>query len=136
MAKQQKISFTEFRKQFSNEDSCREYLFTRRWSTGFVCPKCGHNACYCLSTRKIFQCKACRHQTSVTAGTVMHRSHLPLLVWFWAIYFVARDKRGYSALQLFRELDLPYNTAWFLLQRIRFVMGQRDANYTLSGLVD
>lgn len=66
----------------------------------------------------------------------MHKSHLPLTTWFWAIYLVASDKRGYSASQLGRQLELSYSTAWFLLHRIRDAMGQRDAEYLLSGLVE
>ena len=66
----------------------------------------------------------------------MHRSHLPLLTWFWAMFLVAKDKRGFSATQLSKELDLPYNTAWFLLHRIRFAMSQREDNYLLSDIVE
>ena len=66
----------------------------------------------------------------------MDRSHLSLKIWLWSIYLVACDKRGYSATQLSKELDLPYNTAWFLLQRIRHAMTQRDDNYMLTGLVE
>lgn len=66
----------------------------------------------------------------------MDRSHLALRIWIWAIYLVARDKRGYSAMQLSTELRLPYNTAWFLLHRIRKAMAQRDDNYMLAGIVE
>jgi len=66
----------------------------------------------------------------------MDRSHLKLQIWAWAIYLVARDKRGYSAKQLSTELNLPYNTAWFLLHRIRHAMAQRDDNYMLTGTVE
>ena len=65
----------------------------------------------------------------------MHRSHLPLLIWFWAIYLVSKDKRGCSATQLGKELNLPYNTAWFLLHRIRSAMTNRENTYQLSGIV-
>jgi len=66
----------------------------------------------------------------------MDRSHLPLQTWFWALYMVARDKRGCSAMQLSKELELPYNTAWFLLHRIRHAMANRDQDYLLSGIVE
>jgi len=66
----------------------------------------------------------------------MDRSHLKLQIWVWAIYLVARDKRGYSAKQISTELSLPYNTAWFLLHRIRKAMAQRDDNYMLGGIVE
>lgn len=65
----------------------------------------------------------------------MHRTHLPLVVWFWAIYLVATDKHGYSAKQPSRELEIPYKSAWYLLHRIRNAMSKRDKNYVLSGSV-
>ena len=74
--------------------------------------------------------------TSVTAGTVMHRTHLSLVLWFWAIYLCVNDKRGISASQLAKMLENGYESAWYLLKRIRKAMGQRDAKYLLSGLME
>lgn len=136
MARQKRMGFREVQEWFSTEDACREYLSELRWPNGFICPRCGCREYYQISTRNKYQCKNCRHQTSVTAGTVMDRSHLELRIWVWAIYLVARDKRGYSAMQLSTELNLPYNTAWFLLHRIRKAMAQRDDNYMLGGIVE
>ena len=99
MARAESITFKEFRTRFSTEESCRAELFRLRFPNGFVCPKCGCTEYYPVRGRNTFQCRACRHQTSVTAGTVMHRTHLPLTVWFWAIYFCATNKRGISAVQ-------------------------------------
>ena len=78
MAHAEKITFQEFRTRFSTEESCRAELFRLRFPNGFVCPKCGCTEYYPVRGRNAFQCRACRHQTSVTAGTVMHRTHLPL----------------------------------------------------------
>jgi len=136
MAKQETMTFWEFQERFNTEEACREYLFKLRWANGFKCPRCGCVEYYIISTRNKYQCKSCRYQASVTAGTVMDRSHLSLKIWLWAIYLVACDKRGYSATQISKELDLPYNTAWFLLHRIRHAMTQRDDNYMLTGLVE
>ena len=99
MARAESITFEEFRTRFSTEESCRAELFRLRFPNGFFCPKCGCTEYYPVRGRNAFQCRACRHQTSVTAGTVMHRTHLPLTVWFWAIYLCATDKRGISAVQ-------------------------------------
>ena len=66
----------------------------------------------------------------------MHRTHLPLTVWFWTIYLCATDKRGISAVQLSRTLNICYESAWYLLHRIRVAMGKRDGNYELSGIVE
>jgi hypothetical protein len=63
----------------------------------------------------------------------MHRTHLPLTVWFWAIYLCATDKRGISAKALTRQLGLSYESAWYLLTRIRSAMRERDQRYLLEG---
>ena len=136
MASDRIIGYSAFQKQYATVEDCRKKLFEIRFPNGFICPRCGCVEYYTIPTRNLYQCKGCRHQLSVTAGTVMHRSHLPLLTWFWAIYLVSKDKRGFSAKQLERELGLPYNTAWFLLHRIRSAMSQRDEQYQLAGVVE
>jgi len=130
------MGFEDIQKRFDTEEACREYLIQLRWPEGFMCPMCGCREYYQISTRHKYECKNCRYQASVTAGTVMDRSHLSLRRWIWAIYLVSRDKRGYSAMQLSRVLSLPYNTAWFLLHRIRHAMAERDSNYMLTGIVE
>lgn len=136
MARAVKVTFKEFRTLYSTEDACRAELFRLRFPNGFVCPVCGCTEYYPVRGRNTFQCRSCRRQTSVTAGTVMHRTHLPLTIWFWAIYLCAADKRGISAVQPSRTLGICYDSAWHLLDRIRTAMGQRDAQYQLSGIVE
>lgn len=136
MAKQEEISFFEFKEKYSNEDKCREHLFHLRWPDGFICPKCGNKAYYPIKNRNKYQCTACKHQTSVTAGTVMDKSHIKLEKWFWAVYLVSTDKRGYSATALQKQLGIGYKAAWYLLQRIRTAMMERDWDYMLSGIVE
>lgn len=136
MAQAAAITFKEFRTRYDTEDACRAELFHLRFPDGFVCPVCGCREYYPIKGRNTFQCRSCRHQTSVTAGTVMHRTHLPLTVWFWAIYLCATDKRGISAVQLSRTLGICYDSAWHVLDKIRTAMGQRDDNYQLSGIIE
>ncbi len=136
MSQQKEISFKEFRQRFQTEEACEVYLFEQRWPEGFVCPKCGGTGCYRLRGRREYVCKQCHRQSSVTAGTVLHRTHLPLTVWFWAIYLTVRDKRGISATLLSSELEIAYSSAWYLLHRLRKAMGQRDQDYVLSGIVE
>ena len=107
MANQEKMSFADFRKRFNNEDACREYLYKLRWPERFVCPQCGGVDCYHIKGRNKYQCVQCRHQASVTSGTVMHKSKLSLQTWFWAIYLVSRDKRGYPPLSSQKSSTLP-----------------------------
>ena len=136
MSKKKMLSFARFIKRFPNESACVEYLYKVKWPTGFVCPVCGCRHCYAIKTRRQYQCANCRHQTSLTANTVMHRSHLPLTKWFWAIYLVACDKRGISALALAGKIEVCYETAWNMLRRIRGAMEMRDEHYVLGGIVE
>ena len=118
-----------FQARFATEEACRGYLAASRWPHGFRCPRCSHPEAYELATRAVFKCKACRHQASVTAGTVLHRTRVPLTLWFWAAYLVTTYTPGISALQLQRQLGLSrYETAWTMLQRLRAAMvrPQRD----------
>lgn len=123
MSQQKGMNFKEFRQRSQTEKACEEYLYQLRWPVGFVCPKCGGAGCYRLCGRREYICKHCHRQNSVTVGTVLHRTHLPLTVWFWTIYLIVRDKRGISATQLFSELGIAYSSAWYLLHRLRKAMG-------------
>lgn len=132
----QEISLLEFQKRYQIEEDCEKKLFELRWAQGFVCPICGHQEYYRVTQRKLYQCKRCRHQTSLTAGTIMHNTRTSLLLWFWAIYLVSTDKRGVSALSLSKKLGLSYWKAWTMLHKIRHAMKNRDAAYQLAGIVE
>jgi len=130
------MSFDEFCELFATEEACREKLFQMRWPEGFECPKCGGKTCGYHEKKKIYQCKTCRHQASMTAGTVMEHTRLPIKIWFWAIFIMATDKRGSSATYLSTVLKIRYKSAWLLLQKLRSAMGDRDARYLLDGIVE
>jgi transposase-like protein len=116
-------SIVEFQRRFADEDACRAYLFASRWPEGFRCRRCGGGEVGVLQRRRVWQCKSCGLQTSVTAGTVMHGTRTPLTLWFWAAYLVATHHPGISAVQLQRQLGLRrYETAWLLLQKLRRAM--------------
>lgn len=126
----------EFQNKYQSEQDCENRLFELRWPQGFVCPICGHHEYYFVSKRKLYQCRGCRHQASLTAGTVMHGTRTPLLIWFWAIYLLSTDKRGLSALSLSKKLGISYWRAWTMLQKIRRAMRERDSKYKLAGMVE
>ena len=112
----------EFQDRFRTEDACRAYLRQVRWPEGFRCPRCGQDQAWPTS-RNLWQCRACGHDVSVTAGTVFHRTRLPLRVWFQAIWLVTNQKSGVSALGLQRTLGLSrYETAWAILHKLRRAM--------------
>lgn len=123
--------------QFQSEDKCRAFLEDLRWPGGVRCPRCGTDSVSRLKERKQFDCNepSCRYQFSVTAGTVFHDSHLPLWKWFLAIYMVGESKKGISAKQLQRSLDVSYKTAWYLGHRIRSAM-EEDSPIPLMGIVE
>src|SRR6516162_11154984 len=91
-------SLAEFQKSFPDEGSCAAFLFKWRWPDGFVCPSCGKRRAVGLKSRpRLHECLDCGRQTSVTAGTTMHRSKLPLTTWFWAAHLMATHSNGMSA---------------------------------------
>lgn len=118
------MSRTDFSKRFPDDAACAAFLFQQRWPAGFVCPACGGAKAWALKSKShAFECAACGRQTSVTAGTIFHRSKLPLLIWFQAIHAVASHSNGISALQLQGQLGLgSYKTAWLLLAKLRRAM--------------
>ncbi len=130
------MSFFEFQRKYNTEEACRDKLFHIRWQDGYVCPRCGNTTYYFHSTRKLYQCKECKYQASVTSGTIMHKTRIPLVKWFWAIYLIISDKRGISALELSKKLELRYATAWEILHKIRKAMKDRDSQYKLLGVIE
>jgi transposase-like protein len=126
----------EFQQRFGDEEACRAYLVASRWPDGFRCPRCAESERYELRTRPLLVCRACGHQTSVTAGTVLHRSRVPLQQWFWAAYLLTTQTPGVSATQLQRQLGLSrYETAWAMLQKLRRAM-LRPEREPLGGIVE
>jgi transposase-like protein len=121
--------------RFGSEDKCRAYLEDLRWPDGVECPRCQSKKISRIAERKQYECSDCRYQFSVTAGTIMHDSHLPLWKWFLAIYLVTESKKGISAKQLQRTLAVSYKTAWYLCHRIRDAMGD-DEQPQLVGVIE
>jgi len=115
---------------FHDEDKAREWLEASRWPAGPVCPHCGSFGVTRMGGTRhragLFYCPDCRGQFTVMTGSVMERSHIPLPKWVLAIRLMTASKKGVSAHQLHRMLDLTYKTAWFMAHRIREAM--RDAN--------
>jgi transposase-like protein len=121
---------------FPNEDACWAHLRAVRWPQGFECPACQQRESSWLSRRRLEQCRACRRQTSVTAGTVLHGTRVGLRIWFLAFFFLGRHKKGISALQFQRDTGLgSYQTAWVLLHKVRSALAE-GAGFLLTGTVE
>lgn len=127
-------TIVEFQRRFPDDDACMEYLFASRWPEGFACPRCGHGQAWPVAKRRlVWECAACRRQTSVTAGTVLHKTHTPLHLWFWAAYLMSTPTPGVSAVQLQRQLGLGrYETAWTMLHKLRRAMVNPERQHLLD----
>src|SRR4051812_2973876 len=130
-------SLPEFEAQFPDDAACARWPFGKRWPDGFRCPGYGHDKGWELGRGTLLvECARCRRQTSVTAGTVLHRSHLPLKLWFLAAWLVATHKNGISARQLGLQLGLGSSkTAWLLSRKLRHAM-VAPGREPLVGLVE
>jgi transposase-like protein len=118
------IDLCELIDRFGNDQKCRNYLEHLRWPHGVECPNCGSDKVSSILKRDQYDCDSCRHQFSVTAGTIFHDTHLPLTKWFLATYLLCQSKKGMSAHQLHRMLKIHYRTAWYLFHRIRHAVEQ------------
>jgi transposase-like protein len=130
---QRGLSLVEFQQLYGNEDQCRAALVRMRWPDGFVCPKCGGSAHSVCKPRHLFQCSGCRKQTSVRAGTIFHKSRTPLTKWFLAMHLITSAKNDVASLELSRQLDVKWDTAWLIKQKLMEVMFQRNSIYKLEG---
>src|ERR1051325_5603346 len=130
------LSEAQFRAAYGTEEQCRAVVEKLRWPGGFVCPLCGSCEGKWLSTRPKMRCRACRHQVSLTAGTIFHATKLPLTTWFLAMWLIATAKNGISSVELGRRLGTKQTHAWSLRQKLMHVMAERDGKKRLDGRVE
>jgi transposase-like protein len=133
------MTIIELCNTFSNDDLCRELLERLRWPDKPECPRCKEPVVRLVNTPKILYCKDCDYQFTVTANSIFHDSHLPLIKWFTAVYLMCESRKGMSANQLRRMLWGPnkgsYKTAWYLCHRIRAAMATAETTM-LYGTVE
>ena len=131
------MSLPEFQRYFGTEAHCAAVVKGARWPGGFRCPRCDSSA-HCVvghGARRLYQCNGCRHQTSLTAGSLTEHTKLPLTTWFLAIYLISQAKTGLSALALKRQLGVGYPTAWLLHHKINRALAASDSGHRLEGAV-
>ncbi|MGI0086117.1 MAG: IS1595 family transposase [Nitrososphaerales archaeon] len=121
---------------FLSEEACLKAVFDARWPQGFICPSCEHDHGYRLSQRRAIQCALCRKQISITAGTVFHKTKIPLRNWFWIIFLMTQDKGGISTMRAAMLLSMHYTTVWFIMHKLREAMEDRLQGPLLAGLVE
>ena len=125
----------DLERRFATDEACRDYLFLLRWPNGFICPRCQGDSAWPASRGRLV-CHSCRHQTSVTAGTIFQDTRKPWKLWFRAIWHVVSQKNGASAANVQQILGLrSYQTAWTWLHKIRRAMVRPDRD-KLHGFVE
>jgi len=132
---QKGLSLSEFLDKYGSEVQCRQQLFKARWPDGYCCPSCGHNRCYHLQSRPVYQCCQCRHQHSLLSNTIFASSKLPLTTWFLSIYLITQSKEGMAALPMSRFLGISCNAALRMKHKLQMVMKQADDAKPLTQLV-
>lgn len=131
------LSLPEFLRLYGSEGKCRQAVFRARWPSGYQCPRCsgrGH-ACFERGGQTYYQCRSCRHQASLVAGTLFSATKLPLTTWFLALYLLTSTKTNMAALELTRHLGVCYRTAWRLKHKVMQAMATREESRRLSGAV-
>jgi ribosomal protein L37AE/L43A len=135
---QKGLSMAEFVDNYGTEQKCQAALIASRWPDGFRCPQCGdaRHGSFVRQAREYWQCHRCRHQTTVTAGTVFEATKLPLRRWFLAMHLLTQAKNNVSALELKRHIGVRYKSAWLIKHKLLQVMAERENARMLDGRVE
>lgn len=131
------MNLLNFVAQYPDEKSCRKEFKEYRDRIGVICPHCGSKEHYWKKDREQYECKKCRKRQTLRSNTVLHGSQLPFRYWFIAIHLLTSTKKSFSALELQRQLGHKrYEPIWGMLHKLRAVMGKRDEQYSLSGVIE
>lgn len=133
---QKGLSEAGFATLYGTEDRCRAAVAVWRWPNGFVCPACGGTDHCTVGPRQLYQCNACRRQTSLTAGTVFASTKVPLTTWFRAMYLITQTKQGISSIELGRRLGTTQTTAWKIKTKLAEVMRIASERDRLDGRIE
>ena len=131
------LSMSEFIHRYGTEAKCYRALYKWRWPEGFRCPACAGRARsrFRRGDAIYYQCRACRHQTTLTAGTLLEGTKLPLRTWMLAMHLLTSTKTNLAALELMRHLGVNYKTAWRLKHKVMQAMTEREDSRKLQGFV-
>lgn len=130
------MNIFEFTANFGSEEDCRNHYKAQRDKIGVVC-KCGHTKHYWIKSIWNYECKKCRSRIALRSGTIMENSNLPFLVWYKTMFLMSVTKKGFSSKEVQRQLGLKrYEPVWVMVHKLRKAMGNRDARYTLEGMIE
>lgn len=131
------MNLFSFSAHFDSEESCRNHFKSERDKIGIVCRRCRGVDHYWMKTQWSYECKSCRSKTSLRSGTIMQNSNLPFLVWYKAMFLMSATKKGFSSKEIQKQLGWKrYEPIWAMVHKLRKAMGNRDARYTLEGMVE
>ena len=130
------LSLGAFIASYGTEEQCIAALTRWRWPDGFVCPGCGGKAHAIVGRRRLYQCHGCRRQTSLKAGTIFDHTLIPLSKWFQAMWLLTQSKGSIATLELARKLDLKWDSAWLLRQKLAQGKLEREEGTRLDGRVE
>ena len=133
---QKGLSEADFVTLYGTKELCRTAVNRWRWPNGFQCPKCNGRAHCIVGPRELFQCNACRRQTSLTAGTIFDQTKAPLTTWFRAMYHLTQSKQGISSIELGRRLGTTQTTAWKIKTKLAEVMRRDGETVQLKGRIE
>ena len=131
------MNIFSFTAHFDSEEACRNHFKSERDKLGVVCNKCSHTEHYWIKSRWSYECKKCRSRTSLRSGTIMQSSNLSFLIWYKTMFLLSVTKKGFSTKEIQRQLGLKrYEPVWAMVHKLRRAMGNRDAKYTLEGMIE
>ena len=130
------MNIFSFTANFNSEQACIAHFKSERDKIGVTC-KCGHTEHYWIKSKLSYQCKKCNSRTSLKSGTILQHSNLPFLVWYKTIFLMTTTKKGFSSKEIQKQLGWKrYEPIWSMVHKIRKAMGNRDAKYTLEGMIE
>lgn len=130
------MNLFSFSAHFGTEDDCREHFKLERDKIELTC-KCGSTEHFWIKSRLSYECKKCRSRTSLKSGTIMENSNLSFLIWYKTMFLMSVTKKGFSAKEIQKQLGLKrYEPVWAMVHKLRKAMGNRDAKYTLEGMIE
>ncbi len=130
------MNIMEVFRRFPTQDACFDYIEQVRWEGEPYCPYCGSTHATAFSKERRHHCNTCNTSFSVTVGTIFHKTRLPLQKWFLALSLILNAKKGISARQIARDLEVNKDTAWRISMKIREAMAQRQQRKMLTGIVE
>lgn len=131
------MNLFSFTTHFGSEEACRIHFKQERDKIGVICKRCGHSEHFWIKSRWSYECKKCRSRTSLRSGTIMQSSNLSFLVWYKTMFLLSTTKKGFSSKEIQRQLGLKrYEPVWAMVHKLRKAMGNRDARYTLEGMIE